>query len=100
MKKQIRIALAGIFTLALVATTAVPTLAEPIPASIQKPDKKPETHNTFTHSGDTYTVNGVSFKMVTVQGGTFTMGSTIEYAYDDEMPIHSVTLPTYDIGQT
>ena len=51
----------------------------------------------------TYTVNGVSFKMVVVQGGTFTMGATAEqdsYAESNELPTHQVTLSSYSIGQT
>ena len=43
----------------------------------------------------TYTVNGVSFKMVYVDGGTFTMGATEEQGsdyYPDELPTHQVTL--------
>ena len=49
------------------------------------------------------TVNGVSFKMVKVQGGTFTMGSTSEQgsdASDYEKPTHRVTLSNYYIGET
>jgi formylglycine-generating enzyme required for sulfatase activity len=51
----------------------------------------------------TITVKGVSFKMIRVQGGTFTMGATSEQssdAYDDEKPAHKVTLSTYYIGET
>ncbi len=51
----------------------------------------------------TYTVCGVSFKMVAVQGGTFTMGATAEQgsdAGDSEKPAHQVTLSSYSIGQT
>ena len=51
----------------------------------------------------TYTVNGVSFKMVAVEGGTFSMGATEEQgsdAYDDEKPVHLVTLSSFSIGQT
>ncbi len=50
-----------------------------------------------------YTVNGVSFKMVKVSGGTFQMGATSEQgsdAYDYEKPVHSVTLSDYRIGET
>ena len=50
-----------------------------------------------------FTVNGVTFKMVFVEGGTFTMGATQEQgtdASDDEKPTHSVTLSDYYIGQT
>ena len=52
---------------------------------------------------ETFTVNGVSFKMVTVEGGTFTMGATPEQgsdAYDWEYPTHQVTLSSYSIGET
>ena len=50
-----------------------------------------------------YTVNGVSFKMISVEGGTFTMGATAEQgsdAFDDEKPKHQVTLSSYAIGET
>ena len=51
----------------------------------------------------TYTINGVSFDMVAVEGGTFTMGATSEQgsdAYSDEKPTHKVTLSDYMIGKT
>lgn len=51
----------------------------------------------------TFTVNGISFTMFYVPGGTFTMGATSEQgsdAYDDEKPTHQVTLSSYSIGQT
>lgn len=49
-----------------------------------------------------YTVNGVSFKMVTVRGGTFTMGATPEQENptNDELTTHQVTLSPYYIGET
>ncbi|MDY6300597.1 MAG: SUMF1/EgtB/PvdO family nonheme iron enzyme [Bacteroidales bacterium] len=50
-----------------------------------------------------FTVNGVSFTMVEVEGGTFTMGATAEQgddAKEDEYPPHQVTLSNYAIGQT
>ncbi len=46
----------------------------------------------------TFTVNGVSFNMIRVEGGTFQMGSMSEY--DDNLPPHSVTLSDYMIGET
>ena len=51
----------------------------------------------------TFNVKGVSFKMVKVDGGTFTMGATAEQgkdAHDKERPVHQVTLTDYYIGQT
>ena len=50
-----------------------------------------------------FTVNGVSFEMVLVEGGTFRMGATSEQedeAESDEKPVHSVTLSSYYIGKT
>ncbi len=57
----------------------------------QRVNQEPLTNRIFT-------ANSVSFKMVGVQGGTFQMGSND--GDDDEMPIHSVTLSSYYIGQT
>ena len=51
----------------------------------------------------TYTVKGVSFDMVSVKGGSFTMGATSEQgsdAFSDEKPTHKVTLSDYMIGKT
>ncbi len=51
----------------------------------------------------TFTANGVSFKMITVQGGTFTMGATDEqpsWAPSDERPAHQVILSNYYMGET
>ena len=51
----------------------------------------------------TFTVNGVSFKMIHVQGGTFMMGATEEQgddAYYYEKPAHEVILSDYSIGET
>ncbi len=48
-------------------------------------------------------VKGVKFKMVYVEGGTFTMGATAEQgsdAWGDERPTHKVTLSDYYIGET
>ena len=49
---------------------------------------------------ETFTVNGVSFKMVRVEGGTFMMGSKDSDAYSSEKPVHQVTLSSYAIGET
>ena len=49
-----------------------------------------------------FTVNGVSFNMIPVEGGTFTMGATPEQQdpEDDEKPTHQVTLSSYYIVET
>ena len=57
----------------------------------------------FILGRETFTVNGVSFDMIMVEGGTFTMGATSEQgsdAYSDEKPAHQVTLSDYYIGET
>ena len=63
-----------------------------------------KTLTTLSPSSDTeITVSGVTFKMVAVEGGTFTMGATSEQgsdASDDEKPAHRVTLSDYYIGET
>ena len=57
----------------------------------------------------TYTYEGVSFKMIYVQGGTFKMGAqpsdNTKDGYDShaswsESPVHEVTLTSYAIGET
>lgn len=47
-----------------------------------------------------FTINGVSFKMIRVEGGTFMMGSNDEEDLPSSKPVHEVTLSTYYIGET
>ena len=49
-----------------------------------------------------FTVGGVQFKMIYVEGGTFTMGAMDgdSDAADQEKPAHTVTLSNYSIGET
>jgi sulfatase modifying factor 1 len=46
--------------------------------------------------GAVYTQSSGGFEFVSVEGGTFQMGSTVS---DDEKPIHSVTLNSFSIGK-
>ena len=59
---------------------------------------------TVMNDGDdkVYTIDGVSFTMKYVAGGTFTMGATSEQQdpFGDEKPTHTVTLSDYYIGET
>ena len=60
---------------------------------------------TFSDEPITFKVNGVSFMMIPVAEGTFTMGSPLEdwqsgKVPGNETPNHEVTLSSYYIGQT
>lgn len=71
----------------------------------QKTEQKTESAPQLVavEGSQTFTVNGVKFTMVPVEGGTFTMGATSEQgsdAWDEEKPAHKVTLSDYYIGQT
>lgn len=61
----------------------------------------------FPQSGESkaFTINGVSFNMIAVEGGTFTMGSDAEAAKsgvqrENQKNEHQVTLSSYWIGET
>lgn len=57
----------------------------------------------YTPKIKTFYANGVSFDMVEVRGGTFSMGATSEQgsvAENNEKPVHSVTLSSFYIGKT
>ena len=74
-----------------------------IVASTPSNPNSPSTPSSPSSSKETFTVNGVSFTMVRVDGGTFTMGETEEQgseAYSDAKPAHQVTLSSYMIGET
>ena len=76
---------------------------KPQPKPEPKPQPKAEPKAEPALSNRTFTANGVSFTMVAVEGGTFTMGATSEQggdADDDERPTHQVTLSSYYIGET
>ncbi len=51
---------------------------------------------------EVYNVNGVKFKMISVRGGTFTMGASSandKDVKDDETPQHDIVLSDYYIGE-
>ena len=79
----------------------------PVKGNLQSSDEKPDTDEEIGGTEEeipskTYIVNGVSFTMIGVEGGTFTMGSpdSDSDAFDDEKPAHQVTLSSYYIGET
>lgn len=66
-------------------------------ASITKPTPKKEERK------KSFSVGGVPFAMIKIDGGTFLMGATIEQdkdAFVDEGPIHEVTLADFYVGET
>ena len=65
-------------------------------------EQKNKSRNNNSYNEQTFTVKGVEFKMIKVEGGTFRMGATSEQINydDDEKPVHSVTLSDYYIGET
>jgi len=54
----------------------------------------------YSSSNKTFTVKGVQFTMVAVNGGTFMMGSDDKDADGMEGPAHEVTLSSYMLGET
>ena len=86
--------------LAQTAIGATPSTTTPVTSSV--PSSVPSSIPSAS-GGRTFTVKGVSFVMMPVEGGTFQMGGTAEQgrdAYDGEKPVHNVTLSSYSIGQT
>ncbi len=68
-----------------------------------KNNRNKDDEHSFGAARETITVNGVSFDMIMVEGGTFTMGATSEQGSDAESvekPTHLVTLSDYYIGET
>ncbi len=75
---------------------------KPKPESKPRSNQKPAPAPAPIPENQTFTVNGVTFTMIGVQGGTFTMGATREQGgdtYSDEKPAHRVNLSSFSIGQ-
>ena len=82
-------------------TTPKPT-PEPTPEPKPTPTPTPAQRVSATYQNNVLRVGNVSYRMIPVNGGTFTMGATSEMTepYGDEEPRHQVTLSDYDIGET
>jgi formylglycine-generating enzyme required for sulfatase activity len=50
--------------------------------------------------GTIYTVYGVTFEMIDVEGGDFNMGSNDSEAFSSEKPVHSEYVSSFQIGKT
>ena len=68
----------------------------------EQKNKSRNNNNNSSFNEQTFTVDSVEFKMIKVEGGTFSMGATSgQTNYDnDEKPVHSVTLSDYYMGET
>ncbi len=73
-------------------------------SSTSSTDEIIEEHDTpISVAKEVITVNGVSFTMIEIEGGKFTMGATKVQSTssdDNEKPEHMVALTTYKIGET
>ena len=93
--------LVGLTVMAQPARIKPPT--KPQATAPAKPQKRVTQTVKASYKDGVLNVNGVQYKMVFVEGGTFQMGATSEQnndSFDDEKPVHSVTLSSYSIGQT
>ena len=111
-------ALVGVAFLALILGILLLTKGCDDKSSVEEPDDPIDVPDTLNQqkeepkpkkvvppaprSIEVFTVGGVIFKMIRVEGGTFTMGATSEQEgpSDDETPTHQVTLSDYYIGET
>ncbi len=97
-----------VLLLALLAATPAEMMAQRRAKTTKNRKAKTErttqgTNGKAVSGNQSFTVGGVSFTMIAVQGGTFTMGATGEQgsdAYSDEKPAHKVTVSSFYIGQT
>ena len=83
-----------------ITITAEPANINTVLAANPVQQQQKSTASVVDGKKHTFTVNGVSFTMVAVAGGTFRMGSNDSEAGEDEKPVHSVTLSDYYIGET
>ncbi len=84
-------------------STSSSTSSSSLSSSSSSTSNITQSDPTTSDDKKTFTVNGVSFTMIRVEGGTFTMGATSEQgndAYDSEKPAHQVKLSSYSIGET
>ncbi len=79
-----------------------PENEEPVAVSQQHSDSLALIEQKDEFSTKIFAVDSINFKMIAVACGTFQMGATPEQtnAYKDELPVHSVTLGNYYIGET
>ena len=75
---------------------------KPTPKQPPVRDAKPAKPTPPTSKNLNFSVNGVKFEMIFVEGGIFTMGCTAEQGGmcpDKEMPVHQVSLSSFYMGK-
>ena len=95
----------GTYTMTLVDANASPqqsSLINNTYATTSDVPSQPIAQSSLSPNGLLIEINGVTFNMIKVDGGTFTMGATSEQEKpdSDEKPAHQVTLSSYYIGET
>lgn len=89
----------------IVHPQAKPRTTSPAKTKPAKPNPQHKSHPvcvSYDASTNCIVFGNNSYKMVYVSGGSFNMGATSEQTepYDNEKPVHSVTLSSYMIGET
>jgi formylglycine-generating enzyme required for sulfatase activity len=102
MKKQIINSF--IYSIVLTTATALPFTVASCnnKYSIEQMSVEENNNNQNMDTANTikFIVKNVEFRMVTVEGGFFLMGSGDGNANNDQRPVHKVTLSGFSIGQT
>ena len=75
-----------------------PTTTAPQPSEIPISSTSSSTASSGGGEVESFTVNGVTFEMMRVKGGSFMMGS--EDGNSDEKPVHRENVSTFYIGKT
>jgi formylglycine-generating enzyme required for sulfatase activity len=92
--------LAGILTMIILAFTGCVSKSG---NSNQTNDENSDVSNVKAvqvSGGTIYTVYGVTFEMIDVEGGDFNMGSNDSEAFSSEKPVHSEYVSSFQIGKT
>ena len=86
----------------LIGSEDDPPIIDPAESEQDEPSNYVSNEPSHSESIVPITVNGVTFNMIYVNGGTFTMGATSEQMNpeNEEKPMHQVTLSSFYIGET
>ena len=100
--KKFRFNAAAALVFALACVIALPA-CKGGSKNASKKASEPKVEEVTVSEVKTFTVKDITFKMVKVEGGTYTMGATAEQGTEpqpNEKPAHEVTVGDFFIGQT